>query len=220
MNTVSDLRQITLFSSLSEDTLTRLAQFAIQRKYSSGEIILHETDPSRGAYFIAAGQVQVFRLSLAGREQILVNLKSGDAFNTVPLFETESINHASARALTDARLYLLRKEDFLRLTETSPDLAMNVLRDFAGKLTHLTGLVEQLSLHSIRGRLARFLIEQANQGEVAGRWTQDEIAAHLGTVRDMVGRTLRAFTDAGMIRRERNRVILLDRTALEAEAEQ
>ena len=112
------------------------------------------------------------------------------------------------------------KEDFLRLTETSPDLAMNVLRDFAGKLTHLTGLVEQLSLHSIRGRLARFLIEQANQGEVAGRWTQDEIAAHLGTVRDMVGRTLRAFTDSGMIRRERNRVILLDRAALEAEAEQ
>jgi CRP/FNR family transcriptional regulator len=163
--------------------------------------------------------VQIFRLSPAGREQILMNLDPGEAFNIVPLFEPQGFNHASARALSAVMLYLLRKEDFLHLVETCPDLAMSVLKDFAGKLAHLTGLVEQLSLHSIRGRMARFLIEQAD-GQLAGHWTQDEIAAHLGTVRDMVGRTLRAFTDAGFIRRSRNRIILLDRAALEAEAEQ
>jgi CRP/FNR family cyclic AMP-dependent transcriptional regulator len=216
---ISSLRQISLFSTLTEDTLARLAQHAIQRHYTRGEMILLEADPSRAAHFVAEGQVQVFRLSTAGREQILMNLGPGEAFNIVPLFEPQGLNHASVRALTDAALYLLRKEDFLHLVETRPDLSMSVLKDFAGKLDHLTGLVEQLALHSIRGRMARFLIEQADD-KLAGQWTQDEIAAHLGTVRDMVGRTLRAFTDAGLIRRSRNRIILLDRAALEAEAEQ
>jgi CRP/FNR family transcriptional regulator len=71
----------------------------------------------------------------------------------------------------------------------------------------------------VRGRLARFLLEQAEAGAVTRRWTQEEIAAYLGTVRDMVGRTLRAFADAGLVRLERQRIVLLDREGLEAEAE-
>ncbi len=214
------LRKIALFSQLTDETLVRLAQCIIQRNYTRSELILLESDPSRSAYFIAAGEVQIFHLSIGGREQILLNLKAGESFNTVPLFNDESLNRASARALTDSSLYLLRKEDFLQLVSTCPDLAQAMLKDFAAKLTRLTGLVEQLSLHSIRGRLARFLIEQANRGEPAGRWTQDEMAAHLGTVRDVIGRTLRSFEDAGLIRRTRSHVQLLDRPGLEAEAQE
>jgi CRP-like cAMP-binding protein len=101
------------------------------------------------------------------------------------------------------------------------------LKDFADRLDHLTNLVEDLSLRTVRGRLARFLLEHAppgpsgsiDAGGVTRRWTQDEIAAHLGTVRDMVGRTLRSFGDAGLIRMDRQRIVLLDREALEAEAQ-
>ena len=71
----------------------------------------------------------------------------------------------------------------------------------------------------MRGRLARFLLQQADERQITQRWTQDEIAAHLGTVRDMVGRSLRSLTDAGMIRLDRGRIVLLDRDALEIEAE-
>jgi CRP/FNR family transcriptional regulator len=94
-----------------------------------------------------------------------------------------------------------------------------ILRDFADRLAHLTDLVADLSLHSVRARLARFLLEQAAGGQITQRWTQDAIAAHLGTVRDMVGRSLRAFADAGLIRLARNRIVLLDREGLEKEAE-
>ena len=94
-----------------------------------------------------------------------------------------------------------------------------LLKDFADRLSHLTGLVEQLSLHSMRGRLAHFLINQAERADPPEHWTQDEIAAQIGTVRDVVGRTLRSFEDTGLIRRQRNRIILLDRPGLEAEAE-
>jgi len=102
-----------------------------------------------------------------------------------------------------------------------------MLREFANRLDHLTNLVEDLSLRTVRGRLARFLLEHApagpsettNASGVTLRWTQDEIAAHLGTVRDMVGRTLRSFGDAGLVRMDRQRIVLLDREGLEAEVE-
>lgn len=214
------LRQITLFSVLSEKTLTILKQHLIERRYESGELIQLEADPARGAHFITRGRVQILRTSADGKEQILANLGPGEAFNVVPLFEPDGVNPASARALTPAQTGFLLREPFLRLVEHSPDLAFALLKDFAGKLATLTGLVEQLSLHTIRGRLARFLIEQADSSpELPGRWTQDEMAAHLGTVRDVVGRTLRAFEEAGLIERRQGRIVLLNRGALEIEAE-
>ena len=83
----------------------------------------------------------------------------------------------------------------------------------------LTDLVENLSLRTVRGRLARFLLERAEEDKITQRWTQEAIAAHVGTVRDMVGRTLRAFADAGLLEMDRQRIVLLDREGLVAEAE-
>jgi len=217
---IERLRKIPIFASLSEANLQDVARIAILRTFLAGELIILEGDSSTAAYFISSGHVQIFRMSPGGREQVLVNLRPGEAFNTVPLFERGSHNPASARALDQVEIFVFLRDDFLRLMHTSTDLAMTVLKDFADKLTRLTTLVEQLSLHSIRGRLARFLIEQADQGHLARHWTQDEIANQLGTVRDVVGRTLRAFTESGYIRRSRNRIILLDRAGLENEAQQ
>jgi len=225
--TIQDLRHISLFADLSGETLARVASVAIRHTCAPGEIIILEGDPCRAAYFVAEGQVRVYRLSPGGREQVLVRLGPGQAFNTVPPFKPHGVNHATAEALTPATLYAITCEDFHRLVMECPELALAILQDFAGRLDHLTNLVEDLSLRTVRGRLARFLLEHASTelggtaeaDAVTQRWTQEEIAAHLGTVRDMVGRTLRAFADAGLVRMERQRIMLLDREGLEAEAQ-
>jgi CRP/FNR family transcriptional regulator len=93
-----------------------------------------------------------------------------------------------------------------------------VLRDFAARLHHLTNLTEDLALRTVRGRLARFLISEADLGSVDREWTQEEMAVRLGTVRDVIGRTLRSLEDEGLVRRERQQIILLDREALMEEA--
>lgn len=217
--TVQALRRISLFASLSDETLARIANVVVRHTYAPGENIIFEGNPCRAAYFVAEGQVRVYRLSPSGREQVLVRLGPGQAFNTVPPFKPHGVNHATAEALTPATLYAITCEDFHRLVMECPELALAILQDFAGRLDHLTNLVEDLSLRTVRGRLARFLLEQAETGTVTQRRTQEEIAAHLGTVRDMVGRTLRAFADAGLVRMERQRIMLLDREGLEAEAQ-
>ena len=213
------LRHISLFASLSDDALARVASRAIRRTYASGEIVIFEGDPCQAAYFIAEGQVRVYRLSPGGREQVLARLGPGQSFNTVPPFQPRGVNHATVEALAELTLYAITCEDFRRLVGECGELALAILQDFADRLDHLTDLVEDLSLRTVRGRLARFLLERADAGQVTRRWTQEEIAAHLGTVRDMVGRTLRAFADAGLVRMERQRIILLDREGLEVEAE-
>jgi CRP/FNR family transcriptional regulator len=213
------LRRISLFASLSDDALARIASVTYARACTPGETIIFEGDPCETVFFIAKGQVRVYRLSPSGREQVLARLGPGQTFNTVPPFQSRGVNHATVEALTPVALYVISSDAFCRLVGECAELALVILQDFATRLDHLTNLVEDLSLRTVRGRLARFLLERADAGEIARRWTQEEIAAYLGTVRDMVGRTLRSFADAGLVRMDRQRILLLDREGLEAETE-
>ncbi|MEE8389446.1 MAG: Crp/Fnr family transcriptional regulator [Anaerolineae bacterium] len=232
--TAHALRHISLFVDLSDDTLVRVARAAYTRTYASGETVIFEGDPCETVYFIVEGQVRVYRLSPGGREQVLARLGPGKTFNTVPPFQRggQGVNHATVEALTPLTLYAVTSDDFRRLVAECPELALTILQDFADRLDHLTNLVEDLSLRTVRGRLARFLLEHASTtdgtsalngstdaGAVTRHWTQEEIAAYLGTVRDMVGRTLRAFANAGLVRMDRQRIVLLDREGLEAEVQ-
>jgi CRP/FNR family transcriptional regulator len=208
-----------LFAQLSQPTLHSLAQCAILRDFGADELVQMEGDPCRWVGFVQTGAARVYRLTLSGREQVLANLGPGMHFNTVPALDENSSLRSAVRALTPLGVLLIPVEEYRRLLQTHPDFSYAVLRDFAKRLDHLTDLVEDLSLRSVRGRLARFLLEQADSGEISGKWTQDEIAAHLGTVRDVIGRTLRGFMDAGLLRREGAKLLLLDRQGLEEEAQ-
>lgn len=223
--TVEALRRVPLFSTLPERVLRWLAEVAVRCTFEPGEMVILEGEPCRYVYFVAEGQVRVVRMAPDGREQVLAQMGPGGALNTVPPFLPQKVNHATVRALTPAVLYAVSVPDFLHLVDRSPELAHVLLEEFARRLDRLGRLVEDLSLRTVRGRLARFLLEHAEEGKRGAaegafvrRWTQEEIAAQIGTVREMVGRTLRAFADAGLLRIERHRIILLDREGLEAEA--
>ena len=212
------LRRVSLFAGLSDDALARVARVAYTRTYAPGEMVIFGGDPCQAVYFVVEGQVRVYRLSPGGREQVLARLGPGRTFNAVPPFRPDGVNHATVEALTPLTIYAIASEDFRRLVGECPELALTMLEDFAGRLDHLTNLVEDLSLRTVRGRLARFLLASGDADAVTRRWTQEEIASHLGTVRDMVGRTLRAFADEGLVRMNRQRIVLLDREGLDAEA--
>ncbi len=220
--TLQALRRIPLFSALPERALSRLAEVAVRCTYAPGEVVILEGEPCRYVYFVAEGRARAVRTAPDGREQVLAWMRPGNAFNTVPPFLPQKVNHATVQAATPLVLYAVSVPDFLHLVGECPELARVMLEDFARRLDRLTSLVEDLSLRTVRGRLARFLLEHAEgkgEGAAVHRWTQEEIAAQIGTVREMVARTLRAFADAGLLRVERHRIVLLDRKGLEAEVE-
>jgi CRP/FNR family cyclic AMP-dependent transcriptional regulator len=176
-----------------------------------------EDDPCQAAYFVVQGLVRACRLSLEGREHVLAYLGPGEPFNLVSVLDGEP-NRVTVDTVTDVTLYTISCERFHQIMRDHHEVALAVLEHLAAEVRRLSDMVEDLALHTVRTRLARFLLAQADDTHSPKRWTQEEIAAHIGTVRDVVGRALRTFADDGLIRRERGRLVVIDRAGLEREA--
>jgi CRP/FNR family transcriptional regulator, cyclic AMP receptor protein len=211
------LAGIPYFAGLAPEALADVAARARERSYARGELAVLEGEPAQAVYFVMSGQVRIFKLSAEGRVQALERLGPGATFNLVPALDGGN-NPASAEAVSTTTLCVISLCDLLEALRRHPPLALAMLADLAHKLRRLTGLVEDLSFRTVRARLARFLL-QWSQG-AGRRLTQAEIAAELGTVRDVVGRLLAAWQDEGLIRFERHRLLIREREKLERMAEE
>jgi CRP/FNR family cyclic AMP-dependent transcriptional regulator len=214
---VQTLSQLPFFGGLGEDTLRRIAPHVHERTFSPGQVIVWEGEPCQAVYLIAQGLARTRRLSPEGREQVLAYLGPGGSFNLVSSLDGRP-NLATVDAVSEVTLYSIACRQFHRILRQHQEVAVAVSEHLAGEVRRLSDMVESLALHTVRTRLARFLLSTAEDSNSPRRWTQEEIAAHIGTVREMVGRSLRAFADEGWIRRQRGRIVIVNRQGLEREA--
>jgi len=215
--TVEVLSQLPFFARLGDDALLEIAPYIHERTFSPGQMIVSEGEPCQAVYFVARGVVRIHRLSLEGREQVLAYLGPGESFNLVPVLDGGP-NPATVDALTEAALYTISCQRFHQIMRDRHEVALAVLEHLAARVRHLSDMVEGLALHTVRTRLARFLLAQAEGLQPSHPWTQAAIAAPIGPVREWVGRTRRAFADEGRTRRERGRIVVVNREGLEREA--
>lgn len=217
------LKRFPYFAQLSEAQLEAILPFFVVRRYERGEILFHEGDPCEGMYFVRSGRVRVFKSSPDAREQVLLLAGEGESFNEVPNFD-DGPNPASADALEPTTVVLLPKTTLLKLTDRYPSLGLAMLRQFAVRLRHLTSIVEDLSFKHVTSRLAKILLQYGvdadrdTGGPAEGtrrRLTQQEMAAMIGTAREMVSRSLRTLEARGAIKVDRQRIVILDRDLLE-----
>jgi CRP/FNR family transcriptional regulator len=214
-NTIKVLRAVPYFSNLDDAALILVAQSAYGKVYSAEQVVLLEGEPCEGLYSVESGWLKVVKIGLDGREQVLQMLKTGDVFNAISVF-TDAPNQATVIAMETSFVWLVRRESLLKMLEEYPSLARQVVKDFAGRVIHLVQMVEDLSLRSVEARLARLLLGHV-EGESVPRksWeTQEEIAARLGTVPDVVNRVLRKLSNEGMIQVERSQIRILDKEGL------
>ena len=220
MITQARLRKITRFNALSPKTLLTISEYGFESKYQQGQTLVIEGEAAQYGYFILSGEVRVLRMHRNGRIQILARFGPGAPLNIISLLNSKGVNTASIEALTPVDVLVFDSVSFTKLLATCPDFSVMMLKIFSERITHLTELAANLSLYSVRTRLARFLIEIADSPQASGGWTQDEIAAHIGTVRDVVGRLLRELESSNIILRDRQKIRLIDRQALIKQAEQ
>jgi len=211
---VEFLQSIPYFSGLSTAELDSIKDFTFEKTAERGEMILIEGEPAEVLYFVASGAVKVFKTSAEGKEQILNIVRPGESFNDVPIFDGGP-NPASAQAMVPVVLYGVRRSDLEAILRDHLQVSLNVARVLAGQARHLGALVEDLSFRHVIGRVAKILLEQAGDGTgPRPRLTQQEMAAMAGTVREVVGRSLKALEHEGAIRLERHRVVVTDKEAL------
>jgi CRP-like cAMP-binding protein len=211
---VRELRALrsAFFDELETDDLAALGAAMIKRSYPAGQIVLLEGAASSVLYVVQAGRLKLFKTSARGREQVLRLLRPGDMFNEVAVFD-EGPNPASAQAIEDCTLYLLRQRDLLRFVSERPGIALAITRTFARRLREALALVEDLAFRDVTSRIAKILLD--GQDGAAPRLTQVLLAAMAGSRREVVGRALKALSQEGAIKLERGRIHVRDRGALE-----
>jgi CRP/FNR family transcriptional regulator len=209
--TVDALDSLPYFAGLDPAILEAVAQIAVQHKYEAGQIVFMDGEACQGLYLVQEGRVKGYKLSLNGREQVINLFGPGDAFDDVGVL-AEGKNVLTAQALEPSTVWIIPREDLLGLMEAYPSLCYLVSRNLAKRVSHLISLIEDLSLRTVEGRLARLLLAQSCDGIVSrGSWaTQAELAAKLGTVPGVINRTLRNLAEEGVIRIERHRIFIID----------
>ena len=141
----------------------------------------------------------------------------GELFNAEPLFDGGP-TPASARAMSPVRALLLPAAVLVALIGSHPSIALLLLRELSARQRELVVLLEDLHFRSVRARLARVLLREARDG--AATITQQELAERAGTVREIVGRTLRDMQQEGLVRLLRGQVTVLDLKGLRTVAEE
>lgn len=209
------LQTTALLRGLDATSLTQLAQRAIRRNYAPGAVIFLEGDAAPAFYYVDSGWVKIVKMSSEGREQILYVWGPGELFGGVGVFVNRPAP-VTAIALEATTLWVLPSETIRRMFTTDPTLALPVLDFMATRISELVELVADLSLHTVTARLARLLLEQAQDDLIQRRsWaTQAEMAARLGTVPDVLSRALRTLVEAGLIQVQRHQIQILDRQGL------
>jgi len=211
---VEFLQSVPYFYGLSVAEFDSIKEFIFEKTLQRGELVLIEEEPAEVLYFVASGAVKVFKTSAEGKEQILNIVRPGESFNDVSIFDGGP-NPASAQAMGPVVLYGIRRSDLEVILRDHPQVALNVTKVLAGQARHLGSLVEDLSFRHVIGRVAKILLEHAGDGTGRRpRLTQQEMAAMAGTVREVVGRSLKALEQEGAIRLERHRIVITDKEAL------
>lgn len=216
------LRSIPMFASLPEADLHALIPLLREKQAGKGGMILMQGDRGEALFLVASGQVKVVLIGEDGREVILSVLGPGAFFGELALLDDEP-RSAHVVAMEDTVLYHLRREDFQGRLRTSPDAAIAVLRELSRRLRRANTAIGSLALRDVAGRVAHLLLDlAAEEGgtRITRRLTHATIAQMVGASRETVSRALSDFAAAGMLRLSRREILLLDRPALAAAADQ
>jgi len=220
------LASVPIFSGLTESELAFLVQRALPRHFSAGEIVFSEGQACAGLYVVESGHVRIFKSSSGGREQVLSIDGPGSSVAELPVFDGGNYP-ASVTAIEDATLLFVSKEDFRSLCLAHPQVALKVLRTVGARLRKLVGIIEELSFTTVRHRLASFLLRLAQKEgkrvdggvQITLPASNQELAAQIGTVRELVSRNLSWLQAQGKIKIDGRNITICDLNALETEIE-
>jgi CRP/FNR family transcriptional regulator len=215
MGLAESLEHVALFAGLDDDARESLARMSLERHFPAGATLFREGESADGFYVVLEGRVKVFKLSPDGRQQILHVFGPGHAFAEAAMFAGETFP-AFAETLAESRLAFFPRKRFVKGLADNPPLAIGLITSLSRLCHQLAGLVEQLALSDVAGRLARYLTDLARRKgvplEEGSRLRLDlpkaELARHLGTAPETLSRALGRLAAADLLTVDGSTLIL------------
>jgi CRP-like cAMP-binding protein len=215
---VEALGRCRLFEGMGPDELRAMARTLRARRFRRGEVLFHEGDPGDALFVVASGAVKVVVPSEDGEEAILATLRRGDFLGELALLDGAP-RSASAVALEATEALALPRDQFLALVATDPAIRDALMASLAGELRRLTTHVAELHFLDLTGRLAARLARLAEEhgdhlpdGSVRldAPLTQSDLAAMIGATRQSVNKLLGEFEADGLLKMERDVIVVPD----------
>ncbi|NMM45493.1 Crp/Fnr family transcriptional regulator [Rhodospirillaceae bacterium KN72] len=160
------------------------------------------------------GTVRVQQVSAGGREIVLYRVSGGETcIMTTSCLMAEEAYTAEGITETDVRAVAIPKTVFEELLVLSPGFRRIVFSAYANRISDVMHVVEDVAFERLDKRLAQRLLDRAGSDDIV-RATQQELAAELGTAREVASRLLKEFERRGWVALTRGQVALRDRDAL------
>lgn len=202
-----------LFRDLPDAALDKLATLSVRRSVRQGTRIFSQGDPGDSLLGVIAGQVRISATTPGGKVVFLNIMEPGDSFGEIAVLDGEA-RTASAEALGDTELFVVRRADLLALIEREPKLAAHLIALLCKRLRWTSELIEEAAFLSVQGRLARRLLRLADEHGSAGadgvtlRISQADLAGFMSVSRQIVNQYLQDWRRRGWVAVGRSRVTI------------
>lgn len=208
---------VPIFSNLNPAEVREVASITRARTYEKGQTIYHAGDHKEKLFVVHTGKVKIYRLSPAGKEQVIRLVGPGQFFGELALFSPQASTEY-ALALEQSTMCVIEGPLIKTLMGTHPTIGLKVMEELSHRLDKAESLIRDLALQSVEQRLARFLLDEAHgTAEVRLKTTKGNLASQLGMSQETLSRKLASFQAKGLISLKAARIITLtDKAGLEA----
>ena len=200
---ITALRTLPMFETLSNERLEKIAGFASLRRVARHTTVLQAGDHTDNIYLILTGEIKVQISDHEGREVILSMLTPGEMFGEMGVIDDHP-RSATVIATEPCDLVVIAKDDFKICLVENFEVSLYIIRSLVKRLREADRKIESLALVDVYGRVARLLLEMAETQEgqkvVTRRITRQDIAKTIGASREMVSRVMRDLQLRGMIK--------------------
>ena len=210
------LKTVPPFSLFSDHQLAVLFPAIQHRSYPRHSFMLRAGERSDALYVILSGRAKIVIDDGEGREVTLTTIGPSEFFGEMSLID-EKPRSASVEALEPCEVLYISKPAFMSCLKDNFDAAMLILKSVVGRLREADRKIASLALMDVHGRVARLIMDLAKESN--GNWIVDtgseEMARMVGASREMVSRVLKDMRDSGLIRRDKRKIIVLDRASMD-----
>ncbi len=210
-----------LFNSIDERILKKISATATRKDLEKGEFLVHQGEIWPYLFLVVRGTIVAEKDSSDGKTLVAATFGTGDIFWGLAFFLDGSPMPAAYKVFEDGQIILWSRNDLEPILRENGTLSWELGKLAVKRMLTASEIIESMTFQPIAVRLARLLmgIKTKNQNSIERSLTLDEMAARIGSTREMVCRLLYKFSDEGLIKITRTEFTIIDAETLNLKAQ-
>ena len=223
MNKENFLKEIPLLEDIPQEEIKKISTYFHLKEYKKNEYIFFEGDEEPGIYIVIEGIVKLIKETADGKTVILRLVTPKEVFGWLVMGESRPTSTYTAQTLVDTKVLYISNQDFLKLLNLYPALAIKITCDASKMLLEAYDRLKSLAAEKVEGRIANLLLELSRKigkeedGKIVIRApiTRQDLAEMTGTTVETAIRIMSKWKKEGIVNTERGKIEILNPDYLE-----